>query len=130
MRFSRYSALFALSVLLCGWALAGVVAVDNADFPAYAPQPNNNWATTNGGSGYKTWTLLDNTAGGATFMGGLTNTVEGSWSFGLNSSNGPIAVSRALISQISGFGQFDLLTRFAVANGTNLFSLRADNVNS
>jgi hypothetical protein len=54
--------------------LAGLpftVAQDNADFPAYAPQPNHNWSPINGGFGYNTWTILGGAGGGGTYMEGI-----------------------------------------------------------
>ena len=43
--------------------LPTIVALDNADFSQYAPQPNNNWLRTNGGSGYQPWTWITDPVG-------------------------------------------------------------------
>jgi hypothetical protein len=51
--------------------LPDVMAQDYADFPQYAPQPNNGWAGINGGFGYKAWTPLADTGGGGTYMSGV-----------------------------------------------------------
>ena len=126
--------LASLMVSLCLTVQAGypvVVALDNADFPQYAPQPNHNWSPINGGSGYNTWTPLADTAGGGTYMEGVgvnNRQVEGNFSFALYAGGGSVDISRPLASPITGIGEFDIITRFDVAGaGPNLVNLRAGN---
>jgi hypothetical protein len=137
MRFTTSWALLALSVLLCAAAWAPcqqVVASDNADNAAYGPFPNNNWSSVNGGSGYNPWTILGDSVGGGRYMEGVGvngRQVEGSFSFGLFATNQISSISRPLVSTMTGKGQFDIVTRFDVANPglTNLHAvnLRAGN---
>jgi hypothetical protein len=115
-------------------ALAGLpftVALDNADFPAYAPQPNHNWSPINGGFGYNVWTPLADTGGGGTYMEGVGvngRQVEGNFSFALYAGGGSYDVSRPLAAPIVGQGEFDIITRFDLAGaGPNLVNLRAGN---
>jgi hypothetical protein len=115
-------------------ALAGlpdVVALDNADFPQYAPQPNHNWSPINGGFGYNVWTPLADTGGGGTYMEGVgvnNRQVEGNFSFALYAGGGSYDISRQLTSPITGVGEFDILTRFDVAGvGPNVVNIRAGN---
>jgi hypothetical protein len=123
----------AASVLLSNVAQAGLpitVAQDNADFPAYAPQPDHNWSPINGGFGYSTWTPLSDVSGGGTYMEGVGvngRQVEGNYSFALYSGSGAYDISRPLSSSIVS-GEFDIITRFDIAgSGPNLVSLRAGN---
>jgi hypothetical protein len=106
------------------------VAYDNADDPAYAPQPNHNWSPINGGFGYNTWTALGGAGGGGTFMEGVgvnNRQVEGNYSFALYSGSGSFAISRPLTNSITA-GEFDIITRFDLTgNGPNLVNLRAGN---
>src|ERR1035441_7111285 len=74
MKTKPCSCLAALLASLCLSVRAGLpitVALDNADFSAYAPQPNHNWSPINGGFGYNTWTALGGASGGGTFMEGV-----------------------------------------------------------
>src|SRR2546421_9664760 len=138
MRFTISSVLLALSVLLCAAAWAPcqqVVASDNADNAAYGPFPNNNWSSANGGAGYNLWTILGDSTGGGRYMEGVGvngRQVEGSFSFGLFATNQISSISRPLASQITGNGQFEIVTRFDVANtqtnAINAVNLRAGNV--
>jgi hypothetical protein len=108
-----------------------IVAQDNADFPAYAPQPNHNWAPINGGFGYSTWTILGGAGGGGTYMEGVgvnNRQVEGNFSFALYAGAGSFAISRPLVGPIAGVGEFDIITRFDIAGaGPNLVNLRSGN---
>src|SRR5437773_256492 len=98
--------------------LPTIVALDNADFSQYAPQPNNNWLRTNGGSGYQPWTWITDPVGPLhTYMEGAgvnNQQVEGNYSFGLSIGS----IWRPLAAPITGAGEFDVLTRF-VASPTN-----------
>src|SRR5260370_20954733 len=79
------------------------VGYDNADDPAYAPQPNHNWSPINGGFGYNTWTALGGAAGGGTYMEGVgvnCRQVEGHFSFSLFSRSGSFATLRPLPDRI------------------------------
>ena len=115
--------------------LAGLpitVALDNADFPAYAPQPTHNWSPINGGFGYNLWTPLADQAGGGTYMEGVgvnNRQVEGNFSFALYAGGGGYDTSRPLASPLTGIGEFDIITRFDVADspGASLVNLRAGN---
>src|SRR5436189_2479786 len=136
MRFTISSALLVLSVFLCAAAWAPcqqIVASDNADNAAYGPFPNNNWSSVNGGSGYNPWTILGDSVGGGRYMEGVGvngRQVEGSFSFGLFATNQISSISRPLASTMTGKGQFDIVTRFDVANGVtnlNAMNLRAGN---
>ncbi len=123
---------FAVSLSLAAEAgLPVVVALDNADFPAYAPQPNHNWSAVNGGFGYNPWTPLADTGGGGTYMEGVGvngRQVEGNFSFALYAGGGAFDISRSLVSPISGLGEFDIITRFDIAGaGPNLVNLRSGN---
>jgi hypothetical protein len=106
------------------------VAYDNADQSAYAPQPNHNWSTVNGGFGYNLWTPLGGAGGGGTYMEGVGvngRQVEGNFSFALFAGSGSYAISRPLASSLTS-GEFDILTRFDLAgNGPNLVNLRTGN---
>src|SRR5713226_4118295 len=122
----------ALSIcLLPQVCLAAVVALDNADNSAYAPQPTHNWSPINGGFGYNTWTGLADTGGGGTYMEGVGvngRQVEGNFSFALYAGGGSYDVSRPLTSAITGVGEFDVLTRFDIAGaGPNLVNIRSGN---
>jgi hypothetical protein len=122
---------FALSVSFAVNAgLPVIVALDNADFPAYAPQPNHNWSPINGGFGYNPWTPLSDVSGGGTYMEGVGvngRQVEGNYSFALYSGSGAFDISRPLSSSIVS-GEFDIITRFDIAgSGPNLVNLRAGN---
>src|SRR5690349_13907725 len=100
-------------------ALPIVVASDNADGPAYAPQPNHNWSVINGGFGYNSWTPLADQGGGGTFMEGIgvnNRQVEGNYSFALYAGGGGFDISRPLASPIAGVGEFNIITRFDVAD--------------
>jgi hypothetical protein len=116
-------------------ALAGlpvVVALDNADYPQYAPQPNHNWSPINGGFGYNVWTPLADTGGGGTYMEGVgvnNRQVEGNYSFALYAGGGSYDISRQLTSPITGVGEFDVITRFDIAAspGAGLVNIRAGN---
>ncbi len=107
-----------------------LLASDNADNSAYAPQPNHNWPPINGGFGYGPWTPLGGTSGGGTYMAGIgidNRQVEGNWSFALYGGGGSYAISRPLTNSIVR-GTFQILTRFDVdGTGTNLLSLRVGN---
>ena len=125
--------LAALLISICLSAQAGLpitVAYDNADLPAYAPQPNHNWSPINGGFGYNVWTPLADTGGGGTYMEGVGvngRQVEGNYSFALYAGGGSYDISRSLSSSISS-GEFDIITRFDIAGaGPNLVNLRAGN---
>jgi len=123
-----------LSASLClsaapGWSQ--VIAYDNADNPQYAPQPNHNWPPVNGGFGYNVWTPLADQAGGGTYMEGVGvngRQVEGNFSFALYAGGGGYDISRSLAAPI-GAGQFDIITRFDVADspGASLVNLRTGN---
>lgn len=127
------SYLAALLASLCLSVRAGLpitVALDNADFPGYAPQPNHNWSPINGGFGYNTWTALGGASGGGTFMEGVGvngRQAEGNFSFALYSGIGSFAISRPLTTSIVS-GEFDVITRFDIAGaGPNVVNLRAGN---
>ncbi|HVM47472.1 MAG TPA: PEP-CTERM sorting domain-containing protein [Candidatus Acidoferrum sp.] len=111
--------------------LPDVVASDNADDLAYAPQPNNGWSAINGGFGYDLWTPLADQVGGGTYMEGVgvnNRQVEGNFSFALYAGGGAYDISRQLVSPITGVGEFDVITRFDVAGlGPNLVNIRAGN---
>ncbi len=120
------SALFVVS------AHAQLVALDNADNPAYAPQPTHNWSPINGGFGYGLWTPLADQGGGGTYMEGVgvnNRQVEGNFSFALYSGGGGFDISRPLASSISGPVEFHIITRFDVADspGASLVNLRSGN---
>ena len=125
----------ATSLFVSGSLQAGlpiVVASDNADDPAYAPQPNHNWSVINGGFGYNLWTPLADQGGGGTYMEGPGvngRQVEGTWSFGLYAGGGGFDISRPLVNPIVGAGEFDVITRFDVADspGASLVNIRAGN---
>jgi hypothetical protein len=125
----------ASAILLATSGHAGlpiIVAQDNADFPQYAPQPNHNWSIVNGGFGYNLWTGLADTGGGGTYMEGVGingRQVEGNFSFALYAGAGSFDISRPLVNPIAGAGEFDILTRFDVADspGSSLVNLRAGN---
>jgi hypothetical protein len=124
-------ALALMLVLAVSSAQAQVVALDNADFPAYAPQPNHNWSPLNGGFGYNTWTALGGISGGGTYMEGVgvnNRQVEGNFSFALYSGSGGFAISRPLTTSLSA-GEFDIITRFDIAAspGGGLVNLRSGN---
>ncbi len=127
--------LSALVISLALPAKAGlpvVVATDNADDPAYAPQPNHNWSIINGGFGYNLWTPLGDQAGGGTYMEGVGvngRQVEGNFSFALYAGGGGFDISRPLAAAITGVGEFDIITRFDVADspGASLVNIRAGN---
>jgi PEP-CTERM motif len=126
-----YLAVISLAVSLSVRAgLPVTVALDNADFPAYAPQPTHNWAPINGGFGYNVWTPLADTGGGGTYMEGVGvngRQVEGNFSFALYAGGGSYDISRALTGPIAA-GEFDIITRFDIAGaGPNLVNLRAGN---
>ncbi|PWU13800.1 MAG: hypothetical protein C5B50_18590 [Verrucomicrobia bacterium] len=109
-----------------------VVAQDNADNPQYAPQPNHAWSVINGGFGYNLWTPLADQGGGGTYMEGIgvnNRQIEGNFSFALYAGNGGYDISRPLINPILGVGEFDVLTRFDVADtpGASLVNIRAGN---
>jgi hypothetical protein len=135
-RFSVYCAGFAASILvLSGTVQAGlpvIVASDNADNVQYAPQPNHNWSIVNGGFGYGLWTPLADQAGGGTYMEGVgvnNRQVEGNFSFALYAGGGGFDISRPLVNPITGIGEFDIITRFDVADtpGSSLVNIRAGN---
>jgi hypothetical protein len=112
--------------------LPTIVAEDNADFPQYAPQPNHNWSPINGGFGYNLWTPLADQTGGGTYMEGVgvnNRQVEGNFSFALYAGGGGFDISRPLINPITGTGEFDIITRFDVADspGASLVNIRAGN---
>jgi hypothetical protein len=115
------------------WAgYPNVVALDNADNPQYAPQPNHNWSPINGGFGYNLWTPLADQAGGGTYMEGVgvnNRQVEGNFSFALYAGGGGYDISRPLSRPITGLGEFDIITRFDVADspGASLVNIRAGN---
>jgi hypothetical protein len=78
-------------------AAQAAVASDNANDPAYAPQPNPSWSSVNGGTGYGAWTPLGGIHGGGTYMegAGVNNSqVEGNYSFALYAGNGSYAARR------------------------------------
>jgi hypothetical protein len=109
-----------------------VVAQDNADFPQYAPQPNHAWSVINGGFGYNIWTPLADQVGGGTYMEGVgvnNRQVEGNFSFALYAGGGGFDISRSLVQPIVGQGEFDVVTRFDVADspGASLVNIRAGN---
>jgi hypothetical protein len=109
-----------------------IVAQDNADFPQYAPQPSHNWSVINGGFGYNLWTPLADQAGGGTYMEGVgvnNRQVEGNFSFALYAGGGGFDISRPLVNPITGVGEFDILTRFDVADspGASLVNIRSGN---
>src|SRR4051794_14652569 len=110
--------------------LATVVASDNADNAAYAPQPMHNWGTVNGGSGYGLWTPNSGTGGGGTFMDGVGvngRQVDGNFSFALFSGSGNFGISRPLTSALAS-GEFEVLTRFDIpGTGPNIVSIRSGN---
>src|SRR5205823_8724556 len=92
-------------------------------------------SSVNGGSGYNPWTILGDSAGGGRYMEGVGvngHQVEGSFSFGLFTTNNISSISRPLASQITGNGIFEIVTRFDVANtqtnSLNGVNLRAGNV--
>lgn len=125
------AALVSLPLSSARGGLPIIVALDNADFPQYAPQPNHNWPPINGGFGYNTWTPLADTAGGGTFMEGVgvnNRQVEGSFSFALYAGGGTFDISRPLATPINGLVEFDIITRFDLAGaGPNLVNLRTGN---
>jgi len=135
MKTTTFLALGALGTLTALSARAGLpitVALDNADFPAYAPQPNHAWSLINGGFGYNLWTPLADQAGGGTFMEGVgvnNRQVEGNFSFALYAGGGGFDLSRPLVNPITGLGEFDVITRFdlAASPGAGLVNLRAGN---
>src|SRR5579862_3318649 len=109
-----------------------VVASDNADDPQYAPQPNHNWAPINGGFGYNAWTPLADQGGGGTYMEGVgvnNRQVEGNFSFALFARGGGFDISRPLVNPLTVLCEFDIITRFDVADspGASLINLRAGN---
>jgi hypothetical protein len=106
-----------------------IVATDNADNSVYAPQPNHNWSQINGGFGYGAWTAL--VGGGGTYMEGVgvnNRQVEGNFSFAIYAGPDSFAISRPLSNSIS-YGEFDILTRFDVADspGASLVNIRTGN---
>jgi hypothetical protein len=107
-----------------------IVATDNAGNSQYAPQPNNNWASINGGFGFNTWTSLADTSGGGTYMSGVgsdNRQVDGSYSFALYAGSGSYDISRPLASSMAS-GDFSILTRFDLSgSGPNLVNLRTGN---
>ncbi len=112
--------------------LPDIVAQDNADFPQYAPQPNHNWSPINGGFGYNTWTPLADQSGGGTYMEGVGvngRQVEGNFSFALYAGGGGYDISRSLATPITGGGEFDIITRYDVADspGATLVNIRSGN---
>ena len=112
--------------------LPDVIASDNADNSPYAPQPTHNWSPINGGFGYNLWTPLADQTGGGTYMEGVgvnNRQVEGNFSFALYAGGGGYDISRPLTSPITGVGEFDILTRFDVADspGSSLVNIRAGN---
>ena len=119
-----------MAVALALSSQAQLAAWDNADSPAYAPQPNHNWSPINGGFGYNTWTPLADTGGGGTYMEGVgvnNRQVEGNFSFALYAGGGSFDISRPLSAAITA-GRFDIITRFDVAGaGPNLVNLRSGN---
>jgi hypothetical protein len=110
--------------------LPDIVASDNADNAAYAPQPTHNWSPINGGFGYNTWTPLADGAGGGTYMEGVGvngRQVEGNYSFALFAGGGSFDISRPLTTSVAS-GEFQIITRFDIAgSGPNLVNLRAGN---
>jgi len=123
------------TIFLASPARAGlpiVVASDDADNAAYAPQPNHNWSPINGGFGYNTWTPLADQAGGGNYMEGVgvnNRQVTGNFSFALFAGGGGYDISRPLVNPITGLGEFDIITRFDIAAspGAGLVNIRAGN---
>jgi PEP-CTERM motif len=111
-------------------AQAQVLALDNADNAAYAPQPDHGYPGANGGFGYDLWTPLSDASGGGTYMEGVGvngRQVEGNYSFALYSGSGSYDISRQLASSVAA-GQFSILTRFDLAGtGPNLVNIRSGN---
>ena len=109
---------------------AAIIASDNADNAAYAPQPNHGWMAVNGGSGYNLWTGLTDTAGGGTYMEGVGvngRQTDGNFSFALFAGGGTFDVSRPLAASVTS-GEFTIETRFDLAGaGPNLVNLRIGN---
>jgi PEP-CTERM motif len=107
------------------------VAYDNAN--TYPSQPNNDWPSVNGGSGYDLWTPVSDTSGGGTYMEGIdanNRQVDGNFSFALYSGSGGYDISRALATPITS-GTFSILTRFDTSgSGLDLVNLRSGNSTS
>jgi len=107
-------------------------AYDDADSAAYAPQPDHNYSTANGGFGYGLWTTVTSAGGGGTYMEGpgvngrgVPTTAE--FSFALFGGSGSFALSRPLTSSIVS-GEFDIYSRFDLAGvGPNLINIRSGN---
>jgi len=109
--------------------LPDVVAYDNGDL--YPGNPDHGWPANNGGFGYGAWTPLADTGGGGTYMEGVgvnNRQVEGNYSFALYAGTGSYDISRPLATNITGVGEFDVLTRFDLAGaGPNLVNIRTGN---
>jgi hypothetical protein len=118
----------ASTALIAMSARAQTLAYDAADL--YPSQPNNNWPSYNGGSGYDLWTPLSDTGGGGTYMEGVDANnaqVDDNFSFALYAGSGSYDISRQLATPIP-VAQFSILTRFNVAgSGPNLVNLRSGN---
>jgi len=123
------------SLFVTGSLRAGLpvtVAFDQAADPAYAAQPDHDYNIDNGGFGYNLWTPLADTGGGGTYMEGVgvnNRQVDDTWSFALYGGGGSFDLSRPLIQPIAGLGEFDINTRFDVADspGASLVNIRAGN---
>lgn len=119
------------AALLAAASASAQLALDTANNPQYAPQPNHNWSVVNGGFGYNLWTVDGGITGGGTYMEGVgvnNRQVDGNFSFALFAGGGGFAISRPLSSSISA-GTFSILTRFDVADspGSSLVNIRAGN---
>jgi hypothetical protein len=122
--------LITASACLISLSAGAQVAFDNANLPAYNPQPNNGWPAVNGGFGYDTWTAVNDVTGGGTYMEQYGSQVEGNDSFAIYAGGGGSSgydISRQLSSAVT-VGTFSILTRFNTpGTGLDLVNLRAGN---